>query len=919
MDPSEFLDKMKGVQGFNGLASAEMARAWKQTSREGTESFRLIDEALGIHLSRPLTRLLTNEFPAFAKGLQSLLGAGVVGALAAAGFEFGEHIAKSMEKAKRALQDYDDAQRHTQEVLGDLSASHAKAMKEIELRSDEIAGKPGAKLASADFKIDSAAMEEGKKQIGEITEAMEKEAKAAANAKSSTTQFWNEVALVPADFWAKFFGMGSDQADAASAKFKDFQQTIHAIMQVHAADPLQGLRDSLKKTEEEVRTTGAQIARDLVAIQAAKVAITIPGILGKEAEGQHNSGVDAAAVEIRVKFVQALQAQAKALREILGLDQGQRTNAGAEDGLGRQNKALEAMAALQRDISGGMSKLQPETDPIKKMQTEIAGLRMAAEGDFRDIANSAASAFDNSAAKAHLDEYEHMLDRVMAKARQDAADAKLLAALPTSLPTAAQPKLSTLPSFAAPTVMPTLGAGGLAGSQFDAFAKDQAAQLKMAAQAYEDAIGPQQKYKLAEQELDFLLKNKLIDQNAYNAALAQAINLKNSSAKKGLEGGIDAVNPGGGMMQELQTRMTSLQGMQKTGIGLDGAQLNAGDLAAVKLEMQAITEQEDKILLKTGGINAGFNAWIDGLKRVESEGEFTFQLLTQATKGFEDNAVKSFLEILETEKGGHAKLIKELRQQWASFFNGLAEMALKNQLNKLLAGTLGKLPGMAGVFGSAAGAAVNMGNEVNLGSGAATQLAKGPGALFPAIASSSSAAGKNAAQTANTTALTTNTTALGTNTAGMTTLSAGITALTAADTTDLASTTANTAALIALTAKMMASSIASAAGKAAGGFDGADDAEASGTDFAPGGPTWVGEKGPEILDLPRGSSVTPNDVATKQGGGDIHNHYDQRGAVVTDDLMRKGEAERMMASTLKQAVGQAITRTSENRLRTLGR
>lgn len=35
-------------------------------------------------------------------------------------------------------------------------------------------------------------------------------------------------------------------------------------------------------------------------------------------------------------------------------------------------------------------------------------------------------------------------------------------------------------------------------------------------------------------------------------------------------------------------------------------------------------------------------------------------------------------------------------------------------------------------------------------------------------------------------------------------------------------------------------------------------AAANGTNFAPGGPTLVGERGPELVDLPRGSRVTPN-------------------------------------------------------------
>ena len=41
---------------------------------------------------------------------------------------------------------------------------------------------------------------------------------------------------------------------------------------------------------------------------------------------------------------------------------------------------------------------------------------------------------------------------------------------------------------------------------------------------------------------------------------------------------------------------------------------------------------------------------------------------------------------------------------------------------------------------------------------------------------------------------------------------------------------------------------------------------AGGTDNWTGGPTWVGENGPEIVNLPRGSQVVPNNVATRGGG-----------------------------------------------------
>jgi hypothetical protein len=42
---------------------------------------------------------------------------------------------------------------------------------------------------------------------------------------------------------------------------------------------------------------------------------------------------------------------------------------------------------------------------------------------------------------------------------------------------------------------------------------------------------------------------------------------------------------------------------------------------------------------------------------------------------------------------------------------------------------------------------------------------------------------------------------------------------------------------------------------------------AEGTDNWGGGPTWVGEKGPEILNVPKGAQIIPNNVATRSGGG----------------------------------------------------
>ena len=52
-------------------------------------------------------------------------------------------------------------------------------------------------------------------------------------------------------------------------------------------------------------------------------------------------------------------------------------------------------------------------------------------------------------------------------------------------------------------------------------------------------------------------------------------------------------------------------------------------------------------------------------------------------------------------------------------------------------------------------------------------------------------------------------------------------------------------------------------------FKGVIPGFASGTNFAPGGAAWVGENGPELVNLPRGSQVIPNGVSSRSGGGGV--------------------------------------------------
>ncbi len=93
---------------------------------------------------------------------------------------------------------------------------------------------------------------------------------------------------------------------------------------------------------------------------------------------------------------------------------------------------------------------------------------------------------------------------------------------------------------------------------------------------------------------------------------------------------------------------------------------------------------------------------------------------------------------------------------------------------------------------------------------------------------------------------------------------------------------------------------------------------AKGTDFAPGGMALVGENGPEILNIPRGGQVIPNNVLRRSAGGSQAITYapniDARGASVEtvarlEQMMRRDRAEfesRTIAAVRKAGRGRML-------------
>ena len=218
-------------------------------------------------------------------------------------------------------------------------------------------------------------------------------------------------------------------------------------------------------------------------------------------------------------------------------------------------------------------------------------------------------------------------DVALAKAKANYEVLKATAALPATIAPTGQ-----APTFAGPTL-----SGGAplsaAGAKLDAFANDPAAQLRMAAQAYQDALSPQDKYKIGQQELSLLLGKGLIDQNAYTAAMAQ-------------------------LDQQMVKAATSAHKLQE--------------------EMQ-------KLLERSNDASAGLKAYAIQLQINAAEnGKFIYDALTAATKGAEDDAAKSLMMILEKNRGGHRQLIHDLEKMWSDYFKNLATMGIKHEMDQLL-------------------------------------------------------------------------------------------------------------------------------------------------------------------------------------------------------------------------------------------
>jgi hypothetical protein len=778
LDPSEFLEKMRGVSGSTKFFSDEMKRSMKESSREGAESFRLIDEALGIRVSRPLTRILTQEFPAFGSALQSILGVSVFGALASIGVEAFEKVSKSIEKAMHAQEEWQAAIRKTEVTIESVADSYVRKIAEANglepLMKRAMAGADEAKAA---FDKVSAAIDEQNKKAEEAS------------------GLWTHFKVLVGETWNDLFTSASG---LNTEKLKGQLDTLKIeIQEAFRLDALHGTHDAMQVFQRDL-DMATQKVKELTAAQAKQgTSQSLSMVVSRWFNG-----------EVTPAQIAAAQEWVDLLDRAKTIEKDREKLEGAQSGA----EALKDRIAFYRQLNEVQARLSPQTDPLRKLEAEVTAAKEKAVADFEEMRKAGANALTLDHALAQLDRWEHRLDEVVAKAKASADVTAAEAKLPTKIAPTGQ-----APVFAEPTPMPAGRPLSAAGAKLDSFSNDSAAQLRLAAQAYQDALTPQDKYKVGQAELQLLGAKGLIDQNSYTAAMMQ-------------------------LDQQMVKAATSAHKLQE--------------------EMQ-------KLLERSNDAGAGLKAYAIQLQlNAEENGKFIYDVLTSASKGAEDDAAKTLMDILDENRGGHRALIKDLEKMWSSYFRNLAEMGMKNMMDRALA-PLGKAIGGAGTNPSAA-------DSTKSGSAAPSGML---GWLMPKAVSTAGAGG-----TAS--------------------LSAAGTMLTHAG-TEL------------LSAAMALRASASTGGGGGGnpffgGGAAGDDAGApvpffgAGGDATPGSSFISGESGAEEVNLDGrgGAHITPLGM---KAGGDTHIYNDFSNNVMTDDLMRRAEGLAAIHASIHASEGRMLS------------
>ena len=420
-----------------------------------------------------------------------------MGALGAVVVEFGEHIAKKMEEARKAEEAYADAVRKTKNVIADARAESERRLNET-LGKD--AGVRGDRAAEAYYKglaTDAENVERLAKFTDQLTASLRGEVTALAALEphlAAVSKFWHEL-------WTMSGTLGVEKI---SAEIKTFQETFADLSR----------QDGLKHTTAAADYLNAQLTaakKKLDEMPGAMKDVMISIAPGAVAPGGREHLYSPEEIASQKLFLDRI-------KEIKDEQGREVANAGADRKLELDTEAKRRT----EEVARGIEKIR---EAQKRIQDESVrmGKELHAALDKKDEVQLLDDAFKNTlttlaqyraivGGAAFFAEFGASADQLSQKLAQVTAhlesEAQLKKFLEQTHEGPAREFGDTKTPFPLETpAMPTLVHGGAVAGELAAFGEEPRKQIEMIRKAYEEAMTPAQKFTVAQRELDSILKN----------------------------------------------------------------------------------------------------------------------------------------------------------------------------------------------------------------------------------------------------------------------------------------------------------------------------------------------------------------------------------------------------------------------------
>ena len=363
VDLAEFQRGMTKATDVARSNTQNMSVEMKRSAKEGGESLRIIDEMLGIHISRPIVRIVSQEFPQLAKAFQSLLGAGVVLGVVAAAFDVimrgVERVTKAIEDAKKAQLEFIETTHKLQMAINEQSISTANSLDQIKQKLADLSGDKGGALAAQLRIITRSDADAAVKAIDAISEAYLANAKAAAEAASMSTRFW-----------AAAGHLATSPLDSASEKIRNQSKEIkNTFEELATSDPLHGLEKGASFLTDEL-TKAKKAQADMQGQELSGLDAMLAKISFMDNIVAHRGAVTKETVIQQNALVASLQKQLEITNAQIEIDKGKRKVAAAESAAqpevgSKEIEKLKADTSAQLALAGATT----QSTAAQRLQT----------------------------------------------------------------------------------------------------------------------------------------------------------------------------------------------------------------------------------------------------------------------------------------------------------------------------------------------------------------------------------------------------------------------------------------------------------------------------------------------------------------------------------------------------------------------